>query len=574
MPHYVLTIAQQQAVETILNSAIQFSAPGVVGGLLNGTAYVGMAVDFSAEFSPVSTETVPAFTAGPTITGDPLDGQTLTLTQTLTGTEPITLERRWLIDAGVVSGATGATWTAAGLDVGEVVTAQVRATNSQGNTGWVSSNGLTVEPVLIAPSVTTGASASEVDNGETITYTFTPPVVAGNPTPTVTRVLTLAGATVTGAMVGNAYTVSKTNSTRALVMTYTAANGTAPNATSVVNRTVPALVLPANTALPIISGAPAVGQTLTGSTGTWTGTPTITYARQWRRNGVAISGATGATYVLVADDTGANITLAVVATNAAGSSAPVVSASVGPVTATAGAVFLNDTFSGETAQVDLNEHVSDSGHTWARHPSASTRVMRVTPAGTVYLLTANPDVIYFASAVPPSADIEVTASVVNFTLVSDNQHSIALRVSETQVTGYFAVINMRANGERVITLNRRLNGVTTAIGESALITDWQVDVPKELKLRAVGGQITVLLDGVVVIAVTDNQVTAAGRIAIGGRQSSAPSASTGSLGVHLRSISAETYAAPVVEPPPADITFTQSSITEGAPVGTEAGSFA
>lgn len=96
-------------------------------------------------------------------------------------------------------------------------------------------------------------------------------------------------------------------------------------------KSAPAGAAPVNTALPVITGTPRVGQVLSGSTGTWTGTPTPTYARQWLRNGAVIEGATGATYTLVAADAGANITLRVTASNSVGS-VPATSAAVGPVT--------------------------------------------------------------------------------------------------------------------------------------------------------------------------------------------------------------------------------------------------
>lgn len=91
--------------------------------------------------------------------------------------------------------------------------------------------------------------------------------------------------------------------------------------------------IPTNTVAPAITGTTVVGQTLTASNGTWTGTATITYARQWKRDGVAISGATGATYVLVAGDVGKTITVTVTATNGVGA-VSVTSAGRGPVTAT------------------------------------------------------------------------------------------------------------------------------------------------------------------------------------------------------------------------------------------------
>jgi Bacterial Ig-like domain (group 3) len=81
---------------------------------------------------------------------------------------------------------------------------------------------------------------------------------------------------------------------------------------------------PANTVLPAISGTVAVGQTLTASTGTWSNGPTA-YAYQWQRcsgsplSCSAISGATGASYVLTSSDAGFTTEVQVTATNAGGS---------------------------------------------------------------------------------------------------------------------------------------------------------------------------------------------------------------------------------------------------------------
>ena len=58
----------------------------------------------------------------------------------------------------------------------------------------------------------------------------------------------------------------------------------------------------------------------------------MSYAYQWKRGGVNISGATANTYTLVTADLGATITATVTATNAAGS-ASATAAGVGPVTA-------------------------------------------------------------------------------------------------------------------------------------------------------------------------------------------------------------------------------------------------
>ena len=75
----------------------------------------------------------------------------------------------------------------------------------------------------------------------------------------------------------------------------------------------------------MISGSAQVGNTLTVSNGTWTGTNPITYVYEWQRcdsagaNCVAISGATSSTYTLVAADVGFRIRSRVTATNSRGS---------------------------------------------------------------------------------------------------------------------------------------------------------------------------------------------------------------------------------------------------------------
>lgn len=76
--------------------------------------------------------------------------------------------------------------------------------------------------------------------------------------------------------------------------------------------------IPANTVAPAITGTAQVGQLLTVSNGTWTGTPTPTYSYQWNRAGVVIVGAEAATYTPTASDVGSTITATVTAHNIGG----------------------------------------------------------------------------------------------------------------------------------------------------------------------------------------------------------------------------------------------------------------
>lgn len=75
---------------------------------------------------------------------------------------------------------------------------------------------------------------------------------------------------------------------------------------------------PVLTAAPSISGDATVGQTLTCSTGTFTGAETITYSYQWFANGVSITGATESTYELKASDVGKLFACRVTAKNNGG----------------------------------------------------------------------------------------------------------------------------------------------------------------------------------------------------------------------------------------------------------------
>jgi hypothetical protein len=74
---------------------------------------------------------------------------------------------------------------------------------------------------------------------------------------------------------------------------------------------------PSNTVAPVITGTNVVGQTLTTTNGTWTGT-NLTYTYQWKRGGSNISSATSVTYVLVEADADTSVTCEVTATNSIG----------------------------------------------------------------------------------------------------------------------------------------------------------------------------------------------------------------------------------------------------------------
>jgi hypothetical protein len=95
---------------------------------------------------------------------------------------------------------------------------------------------------------------------------------------------------------------------------------------------------PVNTALPVVSGTPLVGATLSCSSGSWTGSPSPSFTYAWLRDGIPIAGAGSSTYVAQGADAGHSISCEVFAKNAGGkkraiSASVVVSAAPTPIPA-------------------------------------------------------------------------------------------------------------------------------------------------------------------------------------------------------------------------------------------------
>jgi hypothetical protein len=116
--------------------------------------------------------------------------------------------------------------------------------------------------------------------------------------------------------------VADAGHTMRVVVTATNTSGSATG-TSLATTVVGGLA-PSNTVIPVIAGSPVIGQTLTASTGTWTGAAGTTFTYQWRRcsaggdNCLDVTGATGSTYLVVSDDAGTTLLVKVTATNASG----------------------------------------------------------------------------------------------------------------------------------------------------------------------------------------------------------------------------------------------------------------
>ncbi len=163
---------------------------------------------------------------------------------------------------------------------------------------------------IVAPVISGTAERGETLTSTTGTWT-------GTGTITYAYQWKRDGADISGATTSTYVLVAADdNANMTCVVSATDTEGT-KSATS--NTLGPVLAAPLNLTSPVASGTAQVGQTLSTTDGTWQGIATITFAYQWRRDAVNISGATSSTYTLVAADYTTDVDCVVTATNGLGS---------------------------------------------------------------------------------------------------------------------------------------------------------------------------------------------------------------------------------------------------------------
>lgn len=317
------TSSTYEVTEADLGSVISFR---VVASNFNGSA-IAVSDDTAA------VTLVAVFTVSPTISGVAQEGVTLLATTgAATGSPTPVMTLQWKRNGVAISGATGLTYLVVLADVGSVLTVTSTATNSQGTASATSDATATVIAAFSAPVFTVGATITgTATEGQTLsassgTYT-------GNPTPTVAYQWLRAGELISGALSAT-YTLVLADVGFAISVRVTATNsqGSTSSTSTATSAVAAAAATPAFATTPSISGLAQQGQTLTANQGTATGNPTPTLTTQWKRNGSAISGETGSTYVLVLADVGSVITITVTATNTEGSASST-SAATSTVTA-------------------------------------------------------------------------------------------------------------------------------------------------------------------------------------------------------------------------------------------------
>ena len=328
----------------------------------------------SASSNSITTFATPVNTVAPVVSGTASFDSTLSTTEgTWTGTATITFTYQWQRNGVNISSATSSTYTLVAEDVGNPIRCVVTGTNAVGNSS--ANSNATANISAIAPGAPTIGSATPTGL-TTATVAFTAPASNGGATIT-TYTATSSPDNITGTLSqAGSGTINMTGLTQGTNYTFTvtATNSIGTGSASASSNSITTDSAPVNTVAPVVSGTATVGQALSTTDGTWTGTATITFTYQWQRNGVNISSATNSTYTLVAADASNPIRCVVTGTNAVGNSsansnATANVAAIAPGAPTIGAATAT---SSSTATVAFTAPASNGGATITTYTATSS----------------------------------------------------------------------------------------------------------------------------------------------------------------------------------------------------------
>jgi hypothetical protein len=365
----------------------------------------------------------------PTISGTAIVGSTLTAATGTWSPTPSSFDYQWFADADAIDGATNSslilTSDQAGSQISVRVTANVSGYDSLAATSAKTST--VTAGSLIAGTVTISGAAAVGQTLTAATGTWTP-----TPTSFTYQWKVLGGAVIAGATEATYVpTASDIGKTLTVQVTGHRSGFTDTTVSAVVNGAIVTGTMQAGQA--VLSGGPAVGQTLTVDPGTWSPTPSFAY--QWYCNGTnAISGATGSSWTLTAAQSGCVISVKVTATLAGYNDKTITVGPTGAVqlgTLTSGEVWISGTLATGatlTAQVGTWDPMPTFTYVWFR---GEQEIVGAT--GQTYIVQAND--------VSDHIRVEVTATLSGYeTMVvgstsTESISSIAVTPGTVTMTG-------------------------------------------------------------------------------------------------------------------------------------------
>ncbi len=314
---------------------------GTLRAAVTGSNSAGSSTATSAQSALVA-PLAPSNTVLPAISGAAEQGQLLSVSEgTWNGTPPFSYAYEWESCNGTggsckkITGASASTYRVLGSQIGDTLRAIVTAENAAGSksaTSAVTAVITTGPPVNTAlPTVSGTAEDGHTLSASTGSWAGTEPFSYAYQW----ELCNSSGegcANISGAT-ASTYALGPGDVGDTLRVVVTAKNSVGSTGATSAASGVVAAIPPSNTAPPTISGTLVDGQTLTAATGSWSGSPPLSYAYQWElcnssgEGCGSISGATSATYTLGHADVGGTLRVKVTASNPGGSASSTSAAS-------------------------------------------------------------------------------------------------------------------------------------------------------------------------------------------------------------------------------------------------------
>ena len=314
-------------------------------------------------------------TGAPTIGGTAQAGQTLGVsTSGITDSDGLTnvsYSYQWLADDADIEDATGSTYKVSDDDVGKTIKVRVSFTDDASNQESLTSaataavTAKTNTPATGLPTITGTAQVDEALTASTSWITD----ADGIDSVSFSYQWIAGGSNIPGAT-GSSYTLtaSRQGQTIQVKVSFTDAADNEETLTSEATAAVAAKPNSPATGQPTISGTAQVGETLTADTSAIAdedGLENASFSYQWIRNegstDTDVSGATGQTYILGADDKGKTVKVQVSLTDDEGNSETLTSASTAAVVASPNSPATGIPTIGGTAQVGQTLTADTSG---------------------------------------------------------------------------------------------------------------------------------------------------------------------------------------------------------------------
>ena len=264
------------------------------------------------------------------VTGTPIENQTLTAdTSTIADIDGLSaFSYQWLRDGNAITGATGSSYSLGDADVGKSISVRVTYTDQRGTVEQLTSAGTSA--ITNVNDTPTGLPTLSGTASEDQTLTVDISGIADNDGLGTFTYQWLRGGSMISGATDDDYTLGDADVGAAISVrvSYTDGQGTVETLTSLASSAI-VNVNDAPSGQPAISGTPREGNTLSAGASLLSdadGLGAVSY--QWYRDGIAISGATGGTYVVTGGDVGATLTVGASYTDGHGTSELVLSAGV------------------------------------------------------------------------------------------------------------------------------------------------------------------------------------------------------------------------------------------------------